>query len=312
MGIAPPGVLEARAREPNAAQATPGPSAQVPEPSAPRAPGLQQTMIGIAPPGPKTPSAGLEPVISQPSPRPVVDRGYPTPPPPPEVPLQPRPHSAGGTLPQLAPHQKTMLGVARPGIAPLNPGQAKASVAPGAAVPPHSVTVPLHAAAPRRPLAVPEPVAVGAKAARTAPVKPRIPTLAALAIVAAGALFAAASVVWLFYRGHGSIEARAQSLPDGTEQLELSCLACDDGTVSRLDAATATFTAHRATLPLTRPLKVGENPMTITLVSPRAKQTFVDISVPIAFRVRGDTSGLDAPTPELRVLVNALPGRAPP
>ncbi|MET0793791.1 MAG: hypothetical protein ABW061_19890, partial [Polyangiaceae bacterium] len=138
--------------------------------------------------------------------------------------------------------------------------------------------------------------------------EPGIPALAAVAIVAAAGLFAAAGVVWLFYRGHGSIEAQASALPDGSEQLELNCAACDDGTVARLDAANATFAAHRATLPLSRPLKVGENPMTITLVSAHNKQSFVDISVPIAFRVRGDTSGLEAPTPELRVLVSAIAG----
>jgi len=127
-------------------------------------------------------------------------------------------------------------------------------------------------------------------------------------MVGAAALFAAAAVVWLFYRGHGSIEAHASSLDDGKEQLELTCSACDDGTVVRLDAASATFTTHHASLPLSRPLKVGENPMTLALVAPRGKQSFVDISVPIAYRVRGDTSGLDAPTPELRVLVSAVAG----
>ncbi len=138
--------------------------------------------------------------------------------------------------------------------------------------------------------------------------KPGIPPLAAVAMVAAAGLFAAALVVWLFYHGHGAIEAHAAAAADGTEQLQLTCAACEDGTVLRLDAANATFTGHHATLPLTRPLKVGENPMTITLVSTRGKQSFVDISVPIAFRVRGDTSGLEAPMPELRVLVSALPG----
>jgi hypothetical protein len=140
------------------------------------------------------------------------------------------------------------------------------------------------------------------------PTKQGIPALAAVAMVGAAALFAAAAVVWLFYRGHGAIEARATALADGAEQLELSCAACDDGSVARLDAASAPFSAHRATLPLSRPLKVGENPMTLTLVNPRGKQSFVDISVPVAFRVRGDTTGLEAPVPELRVLVSAVAG----
>jgi len=127
-------------------------------------------------------------------------------------------------------------------------------------------------------------------------------------MIGAAGLFAAAAVVWFFYHGHGPIEARAAALADGSEQLDLTCSACEDGSVVRLDAANATFTGTHASLPLSRPLKVGDNPMTLTLVTPRGKQSFVDISVPIAFRVRGDTSGLDAPTPELRVLVSALPG----
>jgi hypothetical protein len=156
-------------------------------------------------------------------------------------------------------------------------------------------------------LAGPLPPAVRTSGRESLP-KQGIPTLAAVAIVGAGGLFAAAAVVWLFYRGHGSLEARATALANGQEQLELNCSACEDGTVARLDAANATFAKHHASLPLSRPLKVGENPMTITLVPPRSKQRFVEISVPVAFRVRGDTSGLDGPTPELRVLVNAVAG----
>jgi len=127
-------------------------------------------------------------------------------------------------------------------------------------------------------------------------------------MIGAAGLFAAAAVVWFFYHGHGPIEARAAALPDGSEKLDLTCSACEDGSVVKLDAASATFSGSHASLPLSRPLKVGDNPMTLALVTPRGKQSFVDISVPIAFRVRGDTSGLDSPAPELRVLVSALPG----
>jgi len=140
------------------------------------------------------------------------------------------------------------------------------------------------------------------------PRKQGIPVVAAIAMVIAAGLFAAAGVVWLFYRGHGQIEARAEVLPDGSEKLQLTCASCEDGSIAKLDAASATFSAKQAALALARPLKVGENPMTITLVSARGKQSFVDVSVPVAFRVRGDTSGLDASPPELRVLVSAEPG----
>ena len=202
-----------------------------------------------------------------------------------------------------------------PGIAPLNPGQAKLpSLASTAPVPVHSgpgdhpssgslpaAGAPAHGVHSARPSAQ-------HSSRREAAAKPGIPALAAVSMVGAAGLFAAAAVVWLFYRGHGSLEARATAPADGKEQLELTCSACDDGTVARLDTGKATFAGHRASLPVSRPLRVGENPMTITLVAPRGKQSFVDISVPVAFRVRGDTSGLDGPTPELRVLVSAVAG----
>ena len=271
-------------------------------------------MIGIAPLG----ALGQAPAVAPPptASDPPNPSNYPTPPPPPAVEGGPR-LGPGATLPILTPYQKTMMGVARPGIAPLNPGQAKLPTAtPAASAPAHAppAAYPSSGSLPSAsevganpPSARPLAPAVRSSRQGTAP-KQGIPALAAVSMVGAAGLFAAAAVVWLFYRGHGSLEARATALADGKEQLELTCSACDDGTVARLDAASATFAGHHASLPLSRPLKVGENPMTITLVALRGKQSFVDISVPVAYRVRGDTSGLDAPTPELRVLVSALPG----
>lgn len=307
MGIAPPTIAQPGSP---AAQPNPGAAPAQTQPAA-AAPGggLRQTMMGIAPLGPPGQMPGHSPPQATPAPQ-APNSSYPAPPPPPNVlppvPAPRAPIGPGGT--QLVSSQKTMLGVARPGIAPLNPGQAKApTAAPVAASYANN--------APFNPIAAPRPVPTSQRTSRSrdqdeqAPLhKPGIPPLAAVAMVGAAGLFAAALVVWLFYHGHGAIEAHAAAAADGSEQLQLTCAACEDGTVLRLDAANATFAGHHATLPLTRPLKVGENPMTITLVSTRGKQSFVDISVPIAFRVRGDTSGLESPTPELRVLVSALPG----
>jgi hypothetical protein len=273
-------------------------------------------MIGMAAPTP----SGQIPGYPQPTPAPSLSTTakYPTPPPPPTpAPPGQRPPAPQPLIPPGAATQplhgpsahKTILGVARPGIAPLNPGQPK----PPTAAPP---STPRMAASSKG-----QPASRGPVSPRLAPValrstpgappsKRRIPLVAAVAIVGAAGLFAAALVVWLFYHGHGPIEAHATALADGTEKLELTCAACENGSVARLDSANATFSATHASLPLSRPLKVGENPMTITLVTPRGKQSFVDIAVPVAFRVRGDTSGLDSPTPELRVLVSALPGSA--
>lgn len=319
VGYAPP-AAEARFRGTMIGIAPPSPpQSTAPTPHSVPAPapgGLRQTMIGIAPLSAAPPAS---PSVSSMPAAPAPDK-YPTPPPPPEVPAAPlRTSTAGGTLPYIESHQKTMLGVARPGIAPLNPTQAKAPTAPPVTPrlashgPGGTQAAPLPLIAPTpasRGVPVARPLAPAVLTSRNEPAaaKLAIPPLAAIAIIGAGALFAAAAVVWLFYRGQGAIEARASAATDGKEQLELSCAACDDGTRVKLDAAQATFKERRAALPLARPLKVGENPMTLSLTSPSGKQSFVDISVPIAFRVRGDTSGLDAPVPELRVLVSALAG----
>ena len=315
MGLAPPTAAPALTSQSARAAAPANPPAHADG-------GLRQTMIGIAPLGP----GGQMPGYSQPPPTlsdpgragnssvPAVPPGiadrYASPPPLPEAPAA-RPATAGGTVPHLSPHQKTMMGVARPGIAPLNPGQPKALTHAPVQPPQSGQQVPPAPGGAAYPAGTGSPRPLGAPPARTSrntPVKQGIPAVAAIAMVGAAALFAAAAVVWLFYRGHGAIEARATALADGAEQLDLTCAACDDGSIARLDAASAPFSGHHATLPLSRPLKVGENPLTLTLVDPRGKQSFVDISVPVAFRVRGDTTGLEAPVPELRVLVSAVAG----
>jgi hypothetical protein len=316
IGIAPP-CAEQPGAPPGATPPPPpaGPpiaaNATAAQPAAPRA-GLHQTIIGMAAPAP---SGQIAPYPAVPAPTESPAK-YPTPPPPPApptAPYQPVVPPSTTTQPLLSPNtHKTILGVARPGIAPLNPGQPKAPAPTPPVGPVQATPRMVPSAKPRQASRAPNSPRPAAAASRNTPNRPpekrRIPLVAALAMIGAAGLFAAALVVWLFYHGHGPIEARASALPDGSEKLELTCAACEDGSVARLDAASAPFRAAHATLALSRPLKVGENPMTITLVNARGKQSFVDVSVPVAFRVRGDTSGLDGPTPELRVLVSALPG----
>jgi hypothetical protein len=301
IGIAPPSAPLSTQPGPDIAPipATP----PTPEPHGRR---LRQTMIGIAPLNPPTVGSASPSVGPADASKDLpTTSGYPTPPPPPNPSVAATP-SRSATGPRGTQHlesgKKTMLGVARPGIAPLNPTHSKA---PSAAPVPSPVSRnEARVSGPARPASLSERTSRD----EPSPRKPGIPALAAVAMVGAAGLFAAAAVVWLFYHGHGAIEAHAVAAADGSEQLELNCPACEDGTLLRLDAANAAFRSHHATLPLTRPLKVGKNPMTITLVSATGKQSFVDISVPIAFRIRGDTSGLEAPAPELRVVVDSLPG----
>jgi hypothetical protein len=223
------------------------------------------TMLGMAPPDPTAPAATTSPEASLPG---------------------------GGA--RLASSQKTVLGVARPGIAPLNPGQLKPAPAPAA---PSSFTVP------------PEP-AVPATAPLDAIARPksRISATAALSIVGSAMLLAMAVVAFFMLRGHGSVTARASLDAKGNEQLELSCSECPDGTKTWIDAAPATFQAGRAILRLQAPLKVGPNPLVIVLERPGRSREEIALSIPIEYRVRGSTDELAQDPPKVAVVAVALPG----
>src|SRR5690606_26094501 len=68
--------------------------------------------------------------------------------------------------------------------------------------------------------------------------------------------------LWLLLRPSTPISARLQATEDGKEQLELSCLACPDGSQIRLKSQAgpaASFTGGRASLSLASSLNVGDN-----------------------------------------------------
>lgn len=261
---------------------------------------LGATMIGIAPSGPP-PEPSPAGTVSL-APRESEPRTDPTGHPPPAgqtIGLDPQP-----TL------RKTILGVARPGIAPLNPGQQKAtSQAPAAFSAP------------------PAPAAGGWQGAEfglpppemgSLPVRPplpartprRIPALAALVIVAAAALFTAAAVALFLHRSRGAIEAKLGMDAEGREQLELVCNGCEDGVKANLGAVSAPFQGGRATLLLDRKLPVGPNRLSIDLERAPGRVDAVELSFPVEYRVRADISGLEQSPPRLSVKVQALSGTA--
>jgi hypothetical protein len=294
---------------------TPPPTPEVAKPKA----NLRGTMIGIAPPPfAATPAAVPSPATSQSpvgtasQPPPAKFAGtmigmappdFPAPPPPPpESPVSPPPAPGQAGTPRVASAQRTILGVARPGIAPLNPGQVKAPVAALGAPLPAPVPVPWQPPPPP-----PTPQAEGPISPRRPPPR-RISLVATLAIVGSAMLLVMAVVAYFMLRGRGSVTARAALDARGDEQLELACDECPDGTKTWIDTAPATFRGGKATLPLQTPLKVGENPIVLVLERPGRSREELALSLPIEFRVRSSTDELSQDTPKVSVLASVLAG----
>lgn len=313
--------------EPQAPQAEPPPAE--PAAPAPKPANLRGTMIGMAPPTFTPPPAGAAPATAPSQPPPgsasqpprqfagtmigMAPPSFPAPPPPPSPEALPPPAApaAGGT-PRIASAQKTVLGVARPGIAPLNPGQAKPPVA---AAP---LPAPAPAAPALAPAAAPLPASwqpVPPQSARTnGPPSPRRPEprrvslTATLAIVGSAMLLVMAVLAFFMLRGHGSVTARASLDGKGNEQLQLTCSECPDGTKTWIDTAPATFQGGKATLQLQAPLKVGENPIVLVLERPGRSREEIALSLPIEFRVRSSTEELAQDVPKVSVLASVLAG----
>lgn len=209
------------------------------------------------------------------------------------------------------PMTRTILGVARPGIAPLDPSQKKEAASPASPYIYSPQLDPTATAVPTPPAgyAPPEYAPPPALEAKAPPAKPRgIPVLAALAVTLAAALFAAGVVVLVLHRGTGPIEGRAVLGPDGKERLELSCAECPDGTRIALGKASTTLKGKRGALALPAPLKIGDNKLQLLLTRPEEKKsTEVSLTVPVQYRVHADTSTLADAKPRLRVLVDTLP-----
>jgi hypothetical protein len=254
---------------------------------------LGGTMIGIAPSVPAAPlpsgTIGLGP------------RTDPTGQPPPAAP-------GAGVQPTL---RKTIMGVARPGIAPLNPGQLKEPPPPAPALAPQLAPPPA-ANWQGAQFGVPAPDLGPLPVRPPLPVRTprRIPALAALSIVAAAALFTAAAVALFLHRSRGAIEAKLGMDAEGRERLELVCAGCDDGVKANLGAVSATFQGGRATLLLDRKLPVGPNRVAIELERAPGRTDNVELSFPVEYRVRADITGLDQSPPRLTVRVQALSGTA--
>lgn len=295
----------------------PLPSSPMPQAPAPPQPISQRrTMIGTGMPAPGAP--GKQTLVDG-TPTPVASGkqtlvdGTPAPfapgkqtmlgvgalavPPPPSYPTHPSAPAPSG----LPSQQKTMLGIAHPGIAPLHPGQAKPASAPN---PP--LIAPAAVAPASRELSETDlSVLPGYGKAKHR----RAPALVWIVLAGAGVLLAAlAAIIAVFWKSASSeLSARVSLAPDNREDLTLSCHDCPDGTTVALDGRTATFHGGAAKLVGIHTLAMGKNKLDISLQRPGASASSVDLVVPVEYRVRGDFSELGGDPPKLRVLVQALP-----
>ncbi|MDB4997713.1 MAG: hypothetical protein JWM74_5145 [Myxococcaceae bacterium] len=213
-------------------------------------------------------------------------------------------HGAGAEPPPQQRDNQTMLGVAMPGIAPIH-----------GSGPESAQRVPIAVQRPK-PLAALPPI-VPAPAPLALEAMPRAPVIVAkkgfpLALVAGviGALVLVAGLAVLFlWKGGSALLVSPRVGPSGGEQLHLVCESCKDGTTASLDGAKATFTNKEADLDLKTPLKVGDNPFTIEIDRPSTgRDETIKAVVPVAYRVRADLADIASDPPVITVRVEALPG----
>lgn len=271
-----------------------------------------KTMLGVP-----SPLAGLSPL-------------------PPAQPAQPQPRAQmvrtmlGVAMPGIAPIEPesppravfrgggTILGVAVPGIAPLQP-QGPANVPGGrtmlgVAVPGIAPNPNAQYAAPPAPIELPPIVPAPAPLIEPAPLAPlRAPAkrgvpIVLVALIVALMLVVGGGAIALLVRGGTPLVASARVGPQGEDQLHLECEKCPDETRVSSGPASATFKGQQADLPLPAQLVVGSNPIELVLARPGARTETVKLVVPVSFRVETDLSEITATPPRLLVRVEAKPG----
>lgn len=256
--------------------------ASAPASGAPQSP--KRTLIGTAPVGfmAKAPGAGHSAEPSAPlggtrvSGTPVVSAA---------------PMSAGSGPPSPLNRQQTMLGVARPGIAPLHPGEAKN---PPAGEPLDPALGEIIDSTP------PEPENTTAW---------HVPTSALVLVGVCSALVFGAVVFSIVYDSPKALSASASVNDQDRDVLELNCDNCADGTKAKLGNTTITINNGTGVLPLQEPLILGNNVFKIGLERPgMGRDEVVRVVVPVQYRVHADYSGLSENPPEFGVVFQVRPG----
>ncbi|WP_437894033.1 zinc-ribbon domain-containing protein [Sorangium sp. So ce124] len=233
------------------------------------------------------------------------------------VPIAPGLAAARGPVP-LPAVSRTLVGVARPGIAPLTPG-APADPEPdpeldsryqpagelGATIAPARFRAP--------PLQNPALMRPHRLKHRLPPPKgerrPRTSRRAVAVVVAGGVLALGAVLFALLWPSAPPVTARARADAGGREVIELRCESCPDGTAVSIGEGRATTAGRVAQIPLASPLSVGENRMKVAIDRPGSgRDETVGVSIHVAYRIRPDLGTLQGERPSIQVVVEASKG----
>ncbi|WP_437586589.1 zinc-ribbon domain-containing protein [Sorangium sp. So ce1000] len=213
---------------------------------------------------------------------------------------------------------RTLVGVARPGIAPLAPG---APAEPGPDPELESRYQPAgELGATIAPLRFRAPPLRNPALMRPHRLKQRLPppqaerrprtSRRAVAVVVAGGVLALGAVLFaLLWPSAPPVTARARADAGGREVIELRCESCPDGTAVSIGEGRATVAGRVAQIPLASPLSVGENRMKVAIDRPGSgRDETVGVSVHVAYRIRPDLGTLQGERPSIQVVVEASNG----
>jgi len=210
------------------------------------------------------------------------------------------------------PLQKTVMGLAMPGVAPLSPGVPKPSPPP-MTYPQTSTGYETELEASGPPIGMPpsEPWEEPPRAQRSSsrpPNRSRAERSATIAIASGLVLAVGVASFALLWRSPAPIRAEARVDANGVDMLHLTCVTCPNDTELRIGEARAKVAGQVADLPLPAPLAIGENHFTVEVDRPPgAGDEKVSLLVKIGYRIRPDLSTLDAERPSLRISVEGVP-----
>jgi len=218
----------------------------------------------------------------------------------------------------------TLLGVATPGIAPLNPGVEKPAPAPAPETAPQSPSsrelgATLGAMAPsaaagrahahRLAKRMRHPAAGlrGADADAALPVKaskrPWIVVGAGIALAVGAALFA------FLYDSAPPLQTRVTVDQEGNELIEVTCPSCPDGTKISLAGGSAIIEDRVAEVPILSTLSLGDNQLRVDVDRPGdGRDESIGLDVHVAYRIRPDLATLQGDRPSIVVEVAAVEG----
>jgi len=187
----------------------------------------------------------------------------------------------------------TLIGVAVPGIAPINPGIAKPAQGTSEDSP--------------RQTAISDDATL--ETIESPPAKSRTSGHALLWTLSTGALALAlvsATALWRWKAGP-KLDVKVESTESGSDALLIHCSNCDDGVMFARGEVKAAVRNHQVRIPLSAPLAIGRNEISVAMIRGSSRPEAIQLHVPVEFRVSGDLAGLAEDPPKLRLRIEKTP-----